>query len=603
MFYSKQKKQFQILNRRTFFLTLFKLGFFSVIGWRLFNIQITDSGKYKTLSKNNQIDVEILYPLRGLIKDRFGIPIAKNIKVFDLYLVPERTNDIELSLKHLSNFIDISFKKKREIILLSKKVKKFEKIKVFENLDWKTLEILEANKNHLSGIELIQDYQRIYPKNELFSHLLGYVNKPSKIDLRLPYISQMPSLNIGQQGIEKSFNELLVGLPGNREIEVNSSGRIIREISKKPSIKGKDINLTFDHKLQEYLYEKISKHKAGSIVVMDIKNGNILSMVSVPTFNSNLIIKKPNINYWNSLLENSLSPLTDRSVQGLYSPGSTFKMIVAIAALKHKVISFEKKFFCEGKIEFGDRFFHCWKTKGHGNMNIDLAIKESCDVFFYNLAIKIGIDKIAEVAKDFGLGQIYPLEIPNQKKGIVPSKQWKKDTLKESWYGGETLIAAIGQGYVLTTPLQLAIMTSRIASGGKKIIPSIIKDKNINNQNFELMVKYSEPLKIIQKSMFKVVNEQKGTAFKSRSDSFQFSGKTGTSQVKKITLEERESEDFRKIDIEWKSRDHALFVGYMPATDPKYAISVVIEHGGSGASTAAPIAKEAFNFIKKNNLS
>tara|TARA_Y100001970_G_scaffold64739_1_gene82877 strand:+ start:1858 stop:3663 length:1806 start_codon:yes stop_codon:yes gene_type:complete len=598
MFYSKQKKQFNTLNRRTFFLLTLKFTFLSLISARLFNIQITNSTKYKTLSKNNQINLEVIYPLRGLIKDRFGRIIANNIKVFDLYIIPERTKDIELTLKNLSNFINIKFSHKREIINLSKKIKKFERIKIIENLDWQTLELLESNKYYLDGIELIQHFNRIYPESEFFSHLLGYVNKPSKKDLNLPYISKMPMLNIGQQGIEKSFNELLVGKPGSREIEVNSSGRIIREISRKPSSKGKDIQLSLDSKLQKFLFTNLNNFKAGAIVVMNIDNGEILSMASSPNFNSNLIIKKPNKNYWEKLLNNPLAPLTDRTIQGLYSPGSTFKMIVAIAALKHKVVKPSDKFFCEGKINFGDRFFHCWKNKGHGDMDIISAIKESCDVFFYELSIRVGIDKIAKVAKDFGLGQIYQFELLNQKKGIVPSKQWKKQTLNENWYGGETLIAAIGQGYVLSTPLQLAVMTSRIASGGKKVLPAILKKTNQND--FDIMKEYSEPLKIINKAMFKVVNEQRGTANKSKSSNFNFSGKTGTSQVKKITMEERESEDFRNIEIEWKNRDHALFVGYMPSDKPKFAISIVIEHGGSGAATAAPIAKEVFNFINKN---
>tara|TARA_B110000116_G_C16793317_1_gene565087 strand:- start:48 stop:1853 length:1806 start_codon:yes stop_codon:yes gene_type:complete len=600
MFYSEQKKQLNILNRRAFFLLIFKASLFSVLGWRLFNIQITNSKKYQTLSKNNQINVEIIYPVRGKIRDRLGVIIATNDKVFDLYIIPERTNDINETLNKLSDFIKLDFTKKREIILLSKKIKKFEKIKVFENLDWKNLELIEANKNYLNGIQLIEDYQRVYPAKEIFSHLIGYVNKPSKKDFILPYIASMPLLNIGQQGIEKTFNEKLLGKPGNREIEVNSSGRIIREISKNLSIKGDDIALSLDITLQKYTSDTLLDYKAGSIVVMDINNGEVLSLASTPNFDSNLIVKKPNKDYWDQLLNNSLSPLTDRSTQGLYSPGSTFKMIVAIAALKYGLVNTKNKFNCEGKIIFGDRLFHCWKTKGHGNMDIINAIKESCDVFFYELAIKVGIDKIAKVAKDFGLGQIYPVGIRNQREGIIPSKKWKKENLNENWYGGETLIAAIGQGYVLATPLQLAVMTSRIASGGKKILPSILKSKISNN--FDLMQDYHDEIKIIQKAMFKVVNEKKGTANKSQSENFTFSGKTGTSQVKKITIAERESEDFRNIEIEWKNRDHALFVGYMPSDNPKYAISVVIEHGGSGAATAAPIARDVFNFIQNGNF-
>lgn len=600
MFYLDQKKKRRDLNRRAFFLLLGKLSLFSVVGWRLYNIQIKDSKKYQTLSKNNQIDVKIIYPIRGLIRERSGKIVATNLKVFDLYVIPERIKNLNETLNMLSNFTDLNFKKKREIISLSKNIKKFEKILIIENLSWKTLELIEANKNYLPGVELIEDFQRIYPENEFLSHLLGYVNQPSKKDLSLPYISKMPLLNIGQQGIEKIFNERLVGKSGNKEIEVNSSGRFIREISKKPSIEGENITISLDSNLQRFSVNRLKEHRAGSIVVIKVETGEIFSMASIPNFDSNFIIQKPNQKYWNSILDNPLSPLTDRSIQGLYSPGSTFKMIVAIAALKDKIISSQKKINCDGKITFGDRIFHCWKTNGHGNMDIVSAIKESCDVFFYNLSIKIGIDKISEVAKDFGLGQVYPAFLKNQKEGIIPSKKWKKEHLNESWYGGETLLAAIGQGYVLTTPLQLAVMTSRIASGGTKVVPSIIK--NLVKKDFKLMKKYSNEIKIIQKAMFKVVNEKKGTANRSESNNFSFSGKTGTSQVKQITLKERESENFRKSEIKWKNRDHALFVGYMPADKPKYAISVIIEHGGSGASVAAPIARDVFEFIYKNKI-
>ena len=600
MFYSEKKIQLQKLNRRAFFLLLGKLSFFSILSWRLFNIQIKNSKQYQMLSTNNQIDVKIIYPVRGLIMERSGKVVATNLKVFDLYIIPERIKNLNETLNILSNFIDISFHKKREIIKLSKNIRKFEKIIIIENLSWKTLELIEANKNYLPGIELIEDFQRIYPENEFFSHLLGYVNKPSRMDLSLPYISKMPLLNIGQQGLEKTFNEKLVGKPGNKEVEVNASGRIIREISKQLSLKGEDIIISLDSNLQKYSINRLREHRAGSIVVMDIITGDILSMASLPNFNSNLIVKKPNNKYWDSLLKNPLSPLTDRSIQGLYSPGSTFKMIVAIAALKNGAINSQTKVICKGKISFGDRIFHCWKNNGHGKMDILSAIQESCDVFFYNLSIKVGIDKIAEVAIDFGLGQTYPFNLKNQKKGIIPSKKWKKKYLNEGWYGGETLLAAIGQGYVLTTPLQLAVMTSRIASGGMKITPSIIK--NPIKKEFEIMKKYSNEIKIIQKAMFKVVNEKKGTANRSQSNNFSFSGKTGTSQVKKITLLERESENFRKSEVEWKNRDHALFVGYMPTDKPKYAISVIIEHGGSGASVAAPIAKDVFEFIYNNKI-
>ena len=598
MFYSEDKKQYSVLNRRSFFLYLIKCSFFGLVGWRLYDIQIKNSDKYKTLSKKNQIDIEILYPLRGKILDVNDNVLVNNKKVYDIFLIPENTNDINQTLNKLSKIIKIDFSKKRKIIDLSKRVKKFEKIKIFENIDWDNLEIIENNKLNIEGIFISQDYMRIYNYGNIFSHLIGYINKPNQNEIDLPFITNMPNLDIGKEGLEKGFNPILVGKSGQREIEVNSYGRIIREISKIDSKQGKNLKITLDLRVQKYAFQLLNTHRAGSVVVMNIQNGNIMSLVSTPTYNPNKIIQKPNKKYWDSILSNDLSPLTFRSIQGLYSPGSTFKMIVAIAAIYHGVIDTNTKHFCSGKIGLGDRLYHCWKNNGHGSMNVENAIKESCDVFFYEISKKVGIDKIAEVAKDFGLGKIYNLPIDNQKKGIIPDKEWKKKNLNESWYPGETLISAIGQGFVLVNPLQLATMTSIIASNGLSISPRLIS--NNKNINFNKITKYTSAIKIIKKSMFKVVNEVKGTAYKSKSNHFSFSGKTGTSQVRRITVAERESEDFRKKEVEWKKRDHALFVGYMPSDKPKYAISVVIEHGGSGASTAAPIAKEIFEFI--NNL-
>ena len=598
MLFSEQKKQINVFNRRTFFLYLLKISLFSLVGWRLYNIQIFNSSKYKTLSKKNQIDLEIIFPIRGKIFDRNNNLIARNEKVFDLYLIPEKTNSINNTLNSLSKFIKIDFSKRRKIIELSSKVKKFQKIKIFENISWKELERIESNKYNLQGIFISEDYLRIYPYKEIFSHLLGYISKPNQKELSLPFISKMPNLEIGKQGLEKSFNPILVGKAGQREIEVNSSGRVIREISKVESVQGEEIHLSLDLRIQEYVVNLLNTYRAGSVNVINIKTGEILCMASTPSYDPNKIIEKPNTLYWESLLSNNLSPLTNRSIQGLYAPGSTFKMIVAIAALKHGIINTSSTHTCSGKIEYGDRLYHCWKTNGHGSMHVVEAIKQSCDVFFYEISKELGIDKIATVAKDFGLNHTFEISLQNQKKGIIPTKKWKKNKMGENWYAGETLIAGIGQGFVLTNPLQLAVMTSIIASDGKNIKPTLIKNQN---NKFEKSNKYLNEIKIIKKALFKVVNESRGTAYSSRLEDIKFAGKTGTSQVKRITLSERESDDFRKKEQEWKNRDHALFVGYMPYDYPKYAISVIIEHGGSGASTAAPIAKQVFNYINKLN--
>ena len=399
MFYSKVKKQSQIQNRRSFLLLLGKFSLISMVSWRLFDIQILQSKKYKTLSTNNQINFEILYPLRGEILDRNNVVIASNIDTYDLFLIPEQTINIEQTLNKLNEFISIDFKTKRKVIELSKKVKKFQSVKILRNINWNNLEIIEANKIELPGLHLQLVHQRIYPYESNFSHVVGYISKPSSEDLSLPFITNMPTLDIGKTGIEKISNEYLIGQPGKREIEVNAYGRIIREISKEHSKKGNNVQISIDFNVQKFVHAELIKHKAGSVVVMDIITGEIISMVSIPDYNPNLIIKKPNKEYWNKILKNLNSPLINRSIQGLYSPGSTFKMIVALAGLEKGIININDSVVCKGNTEFGDRLYHCWKTWGHGKTNLIKAIQESCDIYFYELSKKIGIDYIAKTAK------------------------------------------------------------------------------------------------------------------------------------------------------------------------------------------------------------
>ncbi len=594
MFYQSKKEHSRIINRRNFILLTGKVVLFSIVGLRLFNLQITQSNKYKTLSDKNQIDFEILYPLRGKILDKNDIVIATNKNTYDLFLIPEQISDIEKTLNDLDKYLSIDFKTRRKVISLYKKVKKFQSIKILKNIGWKELEVIKANQIYLPGLDLRMIPQRAYPFNRYYSHILGYTSQPSKEDIQLPFIANMPELDIGRTGLEKILNEKLIGKSGRREFEVNAFGRELREITSIVSNKGENINISLDNRVQSYVHSLLKENKAGSVVVIDINTGQIISMVSIPDFDPNLIIKKPNADYWDKLLNDPLAPLINRSTQGLYAPGSTFKMIVAFAGLKKGLVDLKKNIFCNGKIEYGDRFYHCWKTEGHGNVNLEKAIKESCDCYFYDLAMKIGIDDIANMAKEFGLGKKTSLELQNEKKGIIPNKKWKKDNLKESWFGGETLVSGIGQGYMLTTPLQLVVMTAMIANEGKKIRASVL---NSFQEDYESINLPNNFFKIIKKCMNKVVNEERGTAYKSKSNKIDYSGKTGTSQVTKITIEERESEEFRKVEKKWMNKDHALFVGYMPSNNPRYAISIVIEHGGSGATAAAPIAKKVFEFI------
>ena len=600
MFFSEKRNQFRSFSRRSVLILLLKMGLLSSIVYKLYDIQILNSKKYKTLSENNRINLKVINPTRGLIYDRNNKIVATNYVTYELFIIPEQVDDIGLVFKNLSKIIEIPFKQRKKVVKLSKQLREFEMIKITDNLSWSQLEKIELNLLELPGVHLLPYNKRYYPQSHYFSHIVGYTSQPSEKDMELPYISSMPTLEIGKTGVEKFFNKQLIGIPGRREVEVSSIGKEIREVSRIESKKGNEIKISLDLDLQKIIYEQIKNKKSASVVVMNVNSGEIVGMLSVPNYDPNKLINKPNAEYWKNILENTLAPLTNRAIQGLYAPGSTFKIVVALAALEKKLINKDTEFYCNGKIEFGDRIFHCWKTEGHGKVNLIKGIKESCDCYFYEVSNIVGVDNISKMAKKFGFGETTKIELPNENIGIVPSKKWKKDNLKENWYRGETLIFGIGQGYILSTPLQLAKMTSIIANGGYEVNPTLLTKKDLNTKDKNIGLNL-ENIKLIKDAMKKVVNEVYGTAFSSRSnpDNYIFSGKTGTSQVKKITIEERESDDFRKKEIEWKNKDHALFVGYMPSEEPKYSISIIVEHGGSGSSTAAPIAKEIFNAIDR----
>tara|TARA_B100000029_G_scaffold462845_1_gene495677 strand:- start:654 stop:2477 length:1824 start_codon:yes stop_codon:yes gene_type:complete len=607
MFFEEKKNQFRSFTRRSLFLIFFKLLLFFAVGFRLYKIQIKESSKYNTLSNKNSVTLKIIYPTRGIILDSKKNVIAKNKISYDLYIMPEEVKNINEVVKKISSIINVSFRHQKKIVELSNQAKKFEAIKILDDLSWKELETIEANIYSVSGLHLVPRNKREYPYSKYFSHILGYTGQPNEKDLETPYIKPLRTLDIGRTGIEKYFNEKLIGVPGSREVEINAFGREIRDIKKTNSIQGLQIHLSIDANVQKIIYEELKDIISGSVVVSNVNSGEILGMLSIPLYDPNKIISKPNLEYWNKVTNNPLSPLNNRVTQGLYAPGSTFKMIVALSGLELGIIDKNHSIFCEGKIEYGDRIYHCWKTKGHGKVNLTKAIKESCDCYFYDLAQKIGINNIYTMAKKFGLGDLTNIQLPSEKKGLIPNKKWKKNYYNESWFAGETLISAIGQGYVLTTPIQLLLMTSMIANNGKKINLTLLKNNDgllQKDNNFQVIKINPNNLQIIKDSMFKVVNEIGGTAYSIRSNPNEYllSGKTGTSQVKKITLEERESEDFRKKEKAREDKDHSLFVGFMPSNKPKYAISVVIEHGGSGSATAAPIAKNIFNKIYRLGL-
>ena len=605
-----------------FMLSVAKTVVFLGIVGRLVFLQINESTKYKTLSDKNRFREWRIAPKRGVIKDFFGNEMATNEKVYQIHITPENTQNLENLLFRLKNILYLSEKKinflKRKIV----KQKPWEPIIVSENLTWAEFSRINLFLHELQGAEPVVSVARIYP-NQSTSHIVGYVSQVSAKDLKnKEYLKEIPvrGIAVGKTGLENSLDKNIIGEVGFQRYEVNAYGKRIRQIEVDQGIAGKDYQTTIDLEVQNIASELIND-KAGAICVMDIYNGDIIAMASSPNYDPNAFVHGINKKDWKYLLDHRDKPLVNKAISGLYPPGSTIKTIVALSALENDIVNPNQKVNCTGVVEFFGEKFHCWKKKGHGYMSMRSAIQKSCDVYFYEIARKLGVDRLSETAKKFGLGKKVLPDFFEEKAGIVPNTLWKKKFIGENWYLGETLHSGIGQGYFLSTPLQLCLMTAQIANGGYKITPRVlyedtqndlksrIKFKNkksdtllstdifFKNFNLDPLFRNKENINFIKDAMYAATNEPGGTSYRSRftKKEFIFAGKTGSSQVKRFTEKQREAEVKQK-DLDYKDRDHALFVAFAPVSDPQYAISVLIEHGGSGSSAAAPLAKKV---IKK----
>ena len=597
-------KKLDIITRRTFIISTAKILVLLGLSVRLFSLQIKEKNKYLTLSDKNRIREWKLPPTRGEFYDYFGNKIAENIEVYQLHLIPEQITDFKYTLIRLKNILDLSDKEVKKIFSKKDKINSWDTIVVSENLSWKQLSLVNSFLYELEGVKPVLSISRNYPYVENLTHILGYVSQANKDDLATKdFIKDkyVPGLKVGKVGLEKSLEKKLIGENDVQRYEVNAYGKKINQIDFKKGLKGNDFKLTIDIEIQKLCSELLTD-KAGSICVMDIYTGEIIAMQSSPSFNPNLFLFGISTDDWQLIRNNPLKPLVNKSISGKYSPGSTIKPLVALSALENKIINPNFTVKCNGKIEMYGQTYHCWKDKGHGFVNLNNAIKQSCDIYFYEIARKLGVDKLSETAINFGLGQkLLGNVFGNEKKGLIPSTKWKKNNLGKGWLLGETMITGIGQGYIQTTPLQLCLMTAQIANGGYKISPKIVVDKKnekFSSNHFKPLFYNSKNIKIIQKAMFSSTNEVYGTSYRSRIDNpkYQFAGKTGTSQVKKITERDRKL-DLKTFQIPYNERDHALYVAFGPYKNPRYATSIIIEHGGSGSSAAAPIAKKLFKLI------
>ena len=601
---SDNVKKLNSINRRMFITGSFK--FFIMIGIvsRLFFLQVKENKKYLTLSDKNRIREWKLAPVRGEFHDYFGNVIAGNFEAYQLHVIPEQVEDFRYVIFRLKDLLELSDREFRKIIKKKNEIKPWETLIVSDNLDWQKFSKINNHLYDLNGVKPVISISRNYPYSENFTHLIGYVSQANQKDIENVQSIQknfVPGLKVGKVGLEKSFEDKLIGSNDIERYEVNAYGRRISQLEFQKGKKGETLRLTIDTDVQK-LTTELLKDKAGSICVMDIYTGEIIAMNSSPSFDPNLFVFGISKDDWQLIRNNPLKPLVNKTLQGNYSPGSTIKPIVALSALENGIINTNFTVKCTGKTEMYGQTYHCWKKKGHGFVSLRNAMKQSCDTYFYEIARKLGVDKLSQTAKKFGLGEkVFGNLFDIEKKGLVPNTQWKKNTLGQGWLLGETMITGIGQGYIQTTPIQLCLMTAQIANGGYKIYPQLIAGQQIKNQEIEKFSPlYDNPrnIRIIQDAMFGSTNEVMGTSYRSRIDDpkYQFAGKTGTSQVKKITEQEREL-DLKTFEIPYEQRDHALYVAFGPYKNPRYALSILIEHGGNGSTTAAPMAKKLFKLI------
>ena len=596
-----------LISRRMFILSTIKVGVFVSIISRLFYLQISENIKYRSLSDKNRFREWKLVPQRGIIEDFFGNKIADNTQTFQLYMTPEDVPNLEELFFKLSKIIDFNETKRKRLIKRLKKRKPWEPIIVSDNLSWPEFSKLNLFLHEMQGVKPVVALARKYSEDGSSSHIVGYVSEVSVKDLEsTEWLREInvPGLKIGKNGLEKFLNKRIVGQPGIQRFEVNAYGKRIKELELFKGNAGENFRTTIDQEVQKFTSELIKK-KSGSVCVMDIYTGDIVSLVSNPTFDPNKFVHGISQEDWQALIKDTKKPLINKSMAGLYPPGSTIKPIVALSALENDVISPKFTVECRGSVDLYDRTYHCWKEKGHGFMNLRNGIKQSCDIYFYEVARRLGVDRLSVTAKQFGLGQKVLGTFLEERSGVVPNTKWKLKNIGKGWYLGETLIAGIGQGYFQSTPIQLCLMTAQLANGGYKIKPKIIYNEQDfqtttedGGEKFKQLYRNQENVKFILDAQFGATNEPMGTSYRSRhvKPEYIYAGKTGTSQTRTITAEERELK-LKQKDLPYKKRDHALFTAFAPYKNPRYAFSVVIEHGGTGSSAAAPIAKKVIRKV------
>ena len=587
------------MTRRAILMGTVQLGIVGALGFRMQSMQVEQADQFRLLAEENRINIRLIPPARGLIFDRNGTPLAENTQNYRVTMVREDAGDVDDVLARLTELVYIDpedlAKAREEIFRRSP----FVPVTIADRMTWDDMARINLNAPALPGISAEVGLSRRYPRGADMAHVVGYVGPVSDYDLsriddRDPLL-QIPKFQIGKTGSENKLERMLRGSAGTKRIEVNAIGRVMRELDRQEGEKGADVQLTVDSRLQSYVQARLAGESA-SAVVIDLENGDLRAIGSAPTFDPNLFVRGISVADWTGLNENPFRPLAAKSVQGTYPPGSTFKMVTALAALEDGVVTPEETVRCTGFVEVYGTRFHCWKRGGHGNMNLHESLKQSCDCYYYEISQRVGIDKISAMARKLGLGVKHDVPLSAVARGLAPDKQWKTEVRGEDWRIGDTVNASIGQGYVLSSPLQLAVMAARLATG-RLVEPRLVRTIDGAEQPSGI----GGPLDInenmmrrIREAMGAVSNHSRGTAYRSRvvTSEMQMAGKTGTSQVRRITAEERANGVTRNEDLSWERRDHALFVNFAPVEKPRFAVSVVVEHGGGGSTAAAPIGRD-----------
>ncbi|MCB1971483.1 MAG: penicillin-binding protein 2 [Geminicoccaceae bacterium] len=590
----QEAERLRSFTRRAIFTGAAQSALFLGIGARLYYLQVSKADDYALLAEDNRVNQRLLIPPRGRIYDIAGRPIARNVPTYRIRVIRERTRDLRRTLERLATLVELKPEAIDEVVRQAQARRAFVPVDVREGLTWEEVSRIAVRAPELPGIVVDSSLLRDYPDAEVLAHVLGYVGPVNERELKddPDPLLKIPEFRIGKNGIEKTYDHLLRGRAGSSRVEVNAVGRAIRELARDEGDSGKDLNLSIDIELQQFCFNRLAGEKAAGAVVVDVHTGAVLAMASIPTFDPRAFNNGLSQTVWREWRDNPQHPLVNKCIRGQYPPGSTFKMVTALAALESGVVTPNYEAFCPGYMRLGRARFHCWKQWGHGRIALNQALAQSCDVYFYDVARRAGVDAIAAMANKLGLGHKLDIDVPGERGGLIPTREWKLENIGEPWQKGETLVAGIGQGFVLATPLQLAIMTARLCNGGKAVKPWFVRPTEVENV---AAIDISQgSLHAVLRGMHEVINGNRGTARGARLDipGITMAGKTGTSQVRRITRSERAQGLHKLKNRPWEELDHALFVCFAPYENPRYAVSVIVEHGESGSKTAAPIAKD-----------